>query len=358
MVGPGTGYGGGDGVASRRIVPSGLHPDAGPTGVPDEGAPVDPAKEAAIAAIAAAQRGLVTRAQLVAAGLDRSTVRRRAVAGALVPVGARTYRLASAPTDARTWVLAACLDHDAVASHLSAGWLRGLVPPPAAIDVTVQKGRSVHVARPGAPTVRIHTSTNLPPDDVTVVDGIRTTSVARTLLGLAALVPEEVSYDELVDVVATTIETGMATMAWLAWLLDERRCRGRDGVTALEAALEARERMGPTESWLERHFLRLVDGARLPRPALQRRIPRRPGSAARVDFLYEEAGVVVEVLGYAFHRTPDQISADTMRANELQVRGLTVLQLTSRTLRDDPSGAMAIVAHALAPGRRPPLPTR
>lgn len=314
---------------------------------------MDPAKESTVAAVAAAQRGLVTRAQLVAAGLDRSTVRRRAASGALVAVGARTYRLASAPADARTWVLAACLDHGAVASHLTAGWLRRLVPRPAVIHVTVAKGRSVHLPPAGSPELRIHTSTNLPPDDVVDVDGIPTTSIARTLLGMAALVPHQVTFDQLVDVMATVVETGLATTTWLRWLLEERRCRGRDGVSALEAALEAREQMGPTESWLERHFLTLAREAGLPRPALQRRVARRPGAAARVDFLYERERVVVEVLGYAFHRTPEQIAADTMRANELQLQGLTVLQLTSRTLRDDPAAAMTVVARALS--HRPPF---
>ena len=181
------------------------------------------------------------------------------------------------------------------------------------------------------------------------------TTVARSLLGVAALVPHDVSHDELVDVVAGAIETRVASLAWLRWLLDERRCRGRNGVTALEAALDERARIGPTESWLERRMLSLLSAAGLPRPVLQRSIPRGHGRAARVDFAYERQRIVLEVLGYAFHRTPEQMAADTMRANELQLQGLVVLQLTARTIRLDPGSAVAIVAAALGTTRPGPL---
>lgn len=307
-----------------------------------------PHKEAAVAALARNQLGLVTREQLTDAGLARSTITRRVAAGTFVQVGARTFRLATAPLDPRTETLAACLDRLAVASHLSAGWLHGLVPRPALIDVTVAKGRPTQVRRPGQVLLRVHSSTTLPAGDVVLLGPVPATSLARTLLGLAALVPHDLSFDQLVDVVASAIESEQASMAWLRWMLEQRRCRGRNGIAALEAALDARDRMGPTESWLERRFLHVVDEAGLPRPRLQRRIARTQGGPARVDFVDEEARVVIEVLGYAFHRTPEQMAADTMRANDLQVQGYLVLQVTHRTLVSDPGSVVALVAAARA----------
>jgi very-short-patch-repair endonuclease len=183
---------------------------------------------------------------------------------------------------------------------------------------------------------------------VVVVDGIPAMSIARTLMALGALVPRDLSDAQLLDVVSAAIETRAASLPWLHWVLEERRCRGRDGVTAFERALDARERVGPTESWLERRLIELVDEAGLPRPALQRRIARQRGRPARVDFLYLPERIVVEVLGYAFHRSPEQITADTMRANELQVAGYQVLQLTSRLIAEDPGAAQHVIAAALA----------
>lgn len=307
-----------------------------------------------LAAVAASQGGLVTRAQASAAGLSRRTIARRIASGLLVPAGARTLRPASVPLTDEVVVRAGALDHDAVVSHRAAAWKHGLMELGGVIDLTVAKGRSTHLAAADARTLRIHTSTNLPSDDIVTVDGFDITSIARTLFGLAALVPDEISPPQLLDVVSAAIEGRKASLAWLRWLLEARRCRGRNGVTAFAWALDARERLGPTESWLERRFITLADEAGLRRPQVQRRIARAPGRAARVDFLYGPERTVVEVLGYAFHRTPEQITRDTLRANELQIAGYVVLQLTSRLLDEDPATALGQVARSLTAGA-PPL---
>lgn len=308
----------------------------------------------AVAAVTSRQRGLITREQLRTAGVSASTIRRWARSGLLVPAGARTFRTAAAaPTD-RAAVLAACLDRGAVASHRTAAWLHDLLPHPGRIDVTVPKGRATALVRADPRQLRVHASTNLPDDDVTEVDGIPVTSLARTLMSLGALVPAELAQDELLDVVAAALESRAVSMAWLRWVLEERRCRGRDGVTAFEQALEERERIGPTESWLERRLLRVIAAAGLPTPEVQRVVPRRPGVAARVDLLYPAERVVVEALGYAFHRTPDQLMADTMRANDLMARGHLVVQITARQLRRHPDSVPTSIAAVLAL-RRPVL---
>lgn len=309
---------------------------------------MDVEREKVIAALAAQQHGVVTRDQLREVGMASATIRRRTVAGLLVPVGSRTLRLASSTVTEDQIVGAACLDRDGAASHRTGAWKHGLMPLGGVIDITVPKGRSVALAAADHRTLRIHTTTNLPEDDVVIIDGYRVTSVARTLMGLASLVPREITIDQLVDLVSAAIETRLASLAWLRWLLEERRCRGRNGVRAFERALDARVRLGPTESWLERRFIELLDGAGLPRPRMQVRVARSDGLPARVDFLYEGERIVTEVLGYAFHRTPEQMTSDTLRANELQVRGFRVLQFTSRLLSEDPRRAIDQVASALA----------
>lgn len=301
-----------------------------------------------IAAVARTQHGILTRRQLIAAGTSLRTVQRRARAGDLIPVGVRTYRLASAPATTRSAVLAACLDRDAVASHRTALWLHGLLPEPTQIEVSVTKGRPNRTSLADGSPLVIRTTTNLPADDVVTIDGIPVLNVARSVLGAAALVPEEMSQEELIEVVASAIETGKASLSWLRWMLDQRRCRGRNGVTAMEAALDVRSALGPTDSWLERRFLALVDEAGLPRPVVQCRVPRGDGVPARVDFLYPGPRVVIETLGYDYHRTPEHIEADTLRATDIQLEGYTVLQFTSRTMRRAPEEVVGRVARALA----------
>ncbi len=308
---------------------------------------MDPHIERAVAERARTQLGLITISQATALGLQRRTFHRRVASGLWVPVGRRTFRLAGAPEGPQVDVLAACLDLDAVASHRTAAWLHDLVPWSGVIDVSVPKGRTI-VGIQDPAGLRIHTTTNLPPDDVTGAGPIPTTSVARTLMGLAALDPDEVPHRQLVDVVESAVQRGLASDRWLWWLLERRRCRGRNGVTRFEDVLSERAALGPTESWLERAVLRIVDDAGLPRPVVQRRIRRRGHFVARVDLAYDPGLIAIEALGYRYHASREQQSRDAARAAELQLLGWDVYQITYDQVVHRPLWVADVIRTALA----------
>lgn len=111
--------------------------------------------------------------------------------------------------------------------------------------------------------------------------------VARSLFGLAALVPDQVDRRVVADALGKAVDQGLATDPWLWWLLDKRRCRGRNGVTCFESVLAERVRLGPTESWLERELLTVIRAAGLPKPTTQKVIRRSGRFAARVDMIYD-----------------------------------------------------------------------
>lgn len=311
---------------------------------------MDPTIESRLNSVAAAQAGHLTRRQLLGAGLSRATILRRTRSGLFVQDGRDVFRLGSSPATHEGHVLAACLDTGGVASHWTAAELHGLVDRRPIVDITVRKGRTLRVARSasGGPPLRIHSSTNLPTGDCVQIGPIPVTNVARTMLGLGALVPRELSEPRFLELVSKVVDDGLATDPWLWWLLARRRCRGRNGVIALETALAARARLGPTESWLEREVLRLLDRGGVPLPSTQRVVRRSGRFAARVDFLYETERIVMEALGYAFHRTPAQIEADTRRANLLQLEGFEVYQFTARQVVDDPGSVVTTARTALA----------
>jgi len=200
---------------------------------------MDPNIERAIAERAQTQLGHITTAQLRAEGVTSPTIRRRVAEGLWLPAGTGTLRLASTPPSPKGEVAAACLDVRGTASHRSGAWLHHLAPQPPLIDVLVLKGRSTTRTKERA-DLRIHTTTNLPAEDVTHVDGIPVTSVARTLMGLAALDEDEVPHDELVGMVEAAVQRRLASDRWLWWLLERRRCRGRDGVLRFERVLAER----------------------------------------------------------------------------------------------------------------------
>lgn len=315
---------------------------------------MDPAVERAVADLARHQLGLVTHAQLHTAGVARRTISRRIAAGLLVPVGHRTLRMATHPSSWESEVLAACLDLGGVASHRTGSRLHGTSHGASPlVDVTVPKGRSVRSRGAVPPTWRVHTSTNLPDDDIVLVGPIPTTSVARTLLGLAALPSWEVSDAALTSAVEEAVRRGLASDRWLWWLLEERRCRGRNGVTRFEAVLAERARLGPTESWLERELLRLLGAARLPLPVVQRTVRRRGAFVARVDAAYPDQGIVLEALGYASHASREALSADAARVSRLTLMGLDVHQFTYDQIVRQPEWVAEVVRSALRGSETP-----
>lgn len=142
----------------------------------------------AIAEQASHQLGLITRAQLHGNDVSDKAIARMAGAMAIEPIGSRTFRLAGVSPSFDQRVMAACLDTGGVASHRTAAALHGLsgLAPSPDIEVTIVHHRRHSTSR----IARVHSTTNLPPDDLVNVGPIPTTGVARTFLGLAALVPE------------------------------------------------------------------------------------------------------------------------------------------------------------------------
>lgn len=115
----------------------------------------------------------------------------------------------------------------------------------------------------------------------------------------------------------------------------------------MESVLAERARLGPTESWLEREVLRVLQSAGVRLPVTQRVVRRSGRFAARVDFSYEPDRIVLEALGYAHHRTRAQLEADTRRANELQLLGFDAYQFTTDQIVGSPASVVATTVEAL-----------
>src|SRR5690348_1708146 len=92
-----------------------------------------------LAALAAAQHGLITRRQALAHGLSTDAIQRRMARGDLARVHQGVYRVAGSRCTAEQAILAACLASGggAVASHSSAALLLDLPCGGDGIHVTV-----------------------------------------------------------------------------------------------------------------------------------------------------------------------------------------------------------------------------
>lgn len=210
-----------------------------------------------------------------------------------------------------------------------------LAPP---FHLTIERGRFVH--RVGHV---IHTSSFIPLIDRTMVDDVPCTSATRTLFDLAPMVDAK----RLTIALDSAIRDGLTTDDFLFRQLAARRSRGHKGTTAMLRVLEGAEIVRGGQSWLERAFLELIAGAGLPRPRTQQVLARRGDRLVRVDCHFPEADLVVELLGYRFHRSTYELQVAAERANALTLRGLRMIQFTYDHVVLHPAVVIATLREAL-----------
>jgi predicted transcriptional regulator of viral defense system len=274
----------------------------------------------ALVALAAEQHGVVSRSQLPGLGLSETMVRDRMRKGFLQRLHRGVYAVGHAHLRREGLWLAAVLavGPEAVLSHRDAAGLHDLRPANhAKADVTTtRRGRQSH------PRIRVHHATALHPLDVTTRRGVPVTSVARTLVDLADVVPK----DHLAKALAEADRQRRLDARAIAAALARTRKRNGKGHAALRAALKDHADHGPrlTRSELEDRFLSLVvEPHGLPRPRTN-----APVHGHEVDALWPAERLVVELDGYADHRDRQTFQRDRTKANALTAKGFTVLRYT------------------------------
>jgi very-short-patch-repair endonuclease len=209
----------------------------------------------------------------------------------------------------------------------------------APFDVTIMRGRDVQ--RIGH---RVHTTTRLELIDRAVVGTVPALSGARTLIDLART--------ESIERLTVALDSGLRDGKFNESLLHRRivalRSTGRYGIPRLLEAIEGADAIRGAHSWLEREYLRLIATAGLPPPQTQQVLTSANGSLVRVDFRFPSTPVVVEVLGYRFHRTKEQLRRDAERMNALLRDGLLPYQFTYEQIVDEPDSVVDQTRAALA----------
>ena len=182
----------------------------------------------------------------------------------------------------------------------------------------------------------------LPSDEVTTVDGIPTTTAARTLLDLAAVEPEVV--------VERCLDEALRRRIVSLTSLHRRLKNGgrRPGRAMLERLVAARATEGVTDSPLETQVLSLLKVEGLPIPMLQYEVWDGDRFVARPDFAYPEKKVAIEADSYSYHGDRQAFDHDRARMNDPQALGWLVLGVTSKHIEEDPQGVAAWVRQALS----------
>jgi Transcriptional regulator, AbiEi antitoxin/Protein of unknown function (DUF559) len=275
-----------------------------------------------IAALADRQHGVVALQQLRALGLSARAVQHRAARGRLHRIHRGVYAVGRSKLTVRGHWMAAVLacGPRAALSHRSGAGVAGLLQA---------NGRRADVSLPSPsvrprPGIEVHSSVTLTAADITTVDGIPCTTVARTLVDLGDVVPrravekavEQAEILQLFDLIA--VEQAI------------ERAGPRRGTGVLVSVLE--ELSGPTltASELEEAFLALCRDAGLPTPEVNVWMTLGDGSAIKVDFLWRRERLVVETDGHPFHRTRQSRERDTRRDVLVRLAGFEPVRFTGR----------------------------
>ena len=91
-----------------------------------------------------------------------------------------------------------------------------------------------------------------------------------------------------------------------------------------------------TRSEAERRLKALCKAAHLPAPRMNARV-----AGYEVDAYWPAHRLIVEVDGYAFHRTREAFERDRRKDAALQAAGYRIVRITYRRLRDEPLSVSA-----------------
>jgi hypothetical protein len=304
----------------------------------------------ALAELSRAQHAVFGLEQIVSLGLTISGVHGRVAAGRLHRIHHKVYSLVPKELLKREGLYMAAVlagAPDAVLSHRSAAALHELRDwGHTKIEITVPR-RSARRHE----GIKVHRSTTLAPQDVTVVNNIPCTSVARTLLDLGEVVTSrqlERSFDqaELAEVLdLKAIEDQLARNAT------------RPGAKAVRRVL-TEHYIGSTPTWSENEeaLLAITRPLGIPDPDTNQSVVLPDGGPAiRVDFVWREQRVALEADSRKWHTSSQRFEIDRQRDQRLVAAGWRVIRTTWRQMKFRPHELRRVLIELLAPAGGPNL---
>jgi hypothetical protein len=270
-----------------------------------------------IGRIAGRGHGVVTRRELLVAGVSPKRIRRRVRSGALISVHRGVYRVGHRAPNREAHYMAAVKargDQAVLCGRAAAHLWRLVKGPPSQPEVLAPAKRLV----PGVITHR----SRIAPVDVADWRGIPVTTVPRTLVDLASSLPEAALARACHEAGVLHRTTPSEVDAVL------RRLLSAPGRATLERVLHGEVRV--TLSRLEAGFLRRLEQAGLPLP-----ITNRVAGGHRVDCRWPENRLTVELDSYRFHNSHHSWNKDRLREREARARGDEFRRYTSVDVFDD-----------------------
>ena len=291
--------------------------------------------EQELARIAANSHGIVTRAELAAAGVSEGGIKRRVRKGTLLSEYRGVYRVGHrAPSVEATYMAAVrAAGPGALLSGRAAAFLFGLIkgspPPPEVTTPTERRIVGISTRRSRLIAARY----------ATTFSAIPVTTIACILVDLAAVL----AHGALARACHEAGVRYRTTPAQVETVLHRRP--NSPGAAKLRAILRGQVKV--VLSKLERAFLKLLRDAGLPLPQTN-----RPAGGRRVDCRWPEHRLTVELDSYMFHNSRYAWEQDRRREREARARGDEFRRYTYGDVLEDPRYMLAEL-HELLVRRRP-----
>ncbi len=294
--------------------------------------------------------GVLTRSTALALGMPASTLHDWVKVGHLIRVGNGLYVFPGMSDSERAMLRAATAALDAVVSHESAARQHGLDGvPQTRPTVSVPIRRSNRFA-----DVLVHQLTDLQPSHTTTLSGMTVTTMARTIIDLAAT---RMSAKRLAAIVDQAVRIEGTTYEEIEELLEDLARKGKPGVKKLRMVLAPRLRSRHvSESTLESNLFDVIVNGGLPAPTTQYRPTWLRKVNGRVDLAYPEQEILIEGDSIGWHDNPEAFQLDRTRDNLAALAGWISLRYTWEDITQRPARIVAEVSAALSVRQRSGYP--
>jgi very-short-patch-repair endonuclease len=294
-------------------------------------------------AVARRQHGLFTREQARVAGFSIGGIQRRLGRGVWEEVAPLVYRTTAAPPLPWTGRLVALmLSVDGVAYGPSAAVLYGMIDGAPEPEVVV--ARALRNRKRGG----VHSSIALPSTDIAVVQGIRATMPARTLIDLG----RHCTGAALVDAVDRAVVKRLVTPHSLWRRARELRAPARPGARRVLDVLASQhpDAVRMRSLW-EARVVRMIRERGLPAPEVDYEVVVG-GQRRFLDLAWPRPTVCFELDGFGPHVQRRVFDDDRIRQNDLVEAGWRVFRATPRILEREPERVLGPLARALRASSR------
>jgi predicted transcriptional regulator of viral defense system len=285
------------------------------------------------------QFGMISARQLIEKGCSERTIRRMASEGALQTVLPGVFRSPSWPMGREQLMVAGCLRNSAAAlAFTTAGQIHGLRKMfDDRVHLLVPHGSS-----PDLPGLVVHRCRKIDPEDIVPLgNGMRVTSVARTLFDVGGVI----GHRRVVSALENALDRKLVNMDAMSEVTLRLFHRRRPGSLEIRSALMARsDWTSALQSDLEVRVLAAIRRAGLPMPVVQYELLFEDGHIVRFDFAWPHVRVALEVDHSFWHVGSEESRKDKQRDRKVATLSWQTLRITEDDVRVGLDGVMLDLA--------------